>query len=109
MKAWFLFLLGTFAFFLFKYIRRSKPEQPLSIKFWFVDNWQELLLTFIFDFAAMIILLDNGTRIDLTSLLSALPANVELSAILLVSFIVGFGGGWGIYTMLKKKVKDNQG
>ena len=108
MKSWLLFLLGTVAFFLYKYIKRGNKEKPLSITFWFKDNWQELLLTFIFDITAMIILMDNGTTIDLTSVLAFLPAGVELSATLFVSFFVGFGGGAAIYAMLKKKVKDNQ-
>ena len=56
----------------------------------------------------MIILMDNGTTVDLTSVLAFLPAGVELSATLFVSFFVGFGGGAAIYAMLKKKVKDNQ-
>jgi len=108
MKTWFLFFLGTLAFFLYKYIKRGKKAEAFSIKFWFKDNWQELTLTFIFDFAAMIILLDKNTHIDLSEILSFLPATVELSASLILAFFVGYGGGAAIYAMLKKKIKAKE-
>jgi len=107
MKAWFLFFIGTIAFFLYKYIKRGKKAEAFNMTFWFKDNWQELLLTFLFDFAAMLIVMDSGTSIDLTEVISFLPAGIVLSATLVVAFFVGFGGGAAVYSMLKRKVKSN--
>lgn len=104
-KAWLLFLLGTIAFFLYRYIRRDDKSKALSVRYWIKDNWQEFLLCLIFDFAAMIVLLDNSTIVDLSKLWSFLPADVTVSTKLVLSFIIGYGGGWGIYNMLKKKVQ----
>lgn len=105
MKSWFLFFLGTLGYFLHRYIHR-KDKQSFDLRFWLQDNWPELLLAFIFDLAAMIIVMDPDTAIDLTQLLSQLPVGLVVSAKLVSAFACGFGIGWGVYTVLKKKVKD---
>lgn len=108
MKAWFLFFLGTLAYFLVRYINRKEKRPDFTLSFWIKDNWQELILAFIFDLAAMLIILDPNTAIDLTKLFSSLPADIVVSSTLVLSFVIGYGGGWGVYAMIKKKVSDSQ-
>jgi hypothetical protein len=105
-KAWFLFFLGTLAFFLYKYINRSNKE-AFSIKFWIQDNWPELLLTFTFDLAAVVVFLDNSTVIDLTKI-EWFPAWLSLPVNLVAAFFMGYGGGAAIYKLLEKKVSDSK-
>ena len=105
MKYWFLFLLGTLAYFVRKYIFRSKKTVGFSPKYWAKNNWPELLFAFIFDLAAMIILLDPETSIDLNTL-QWVPAGMILPAKMIMSFVIGYGGAYGIYQVFKKKVNS---
>jgi hypothetical protein len=103
MKAWILFFLGSIAYFLYRFTtRRTKAD--FDFKFWMKDNWPELLLTFIFDFAAVLILLDPETNIDITKI-EWMPSWLFLPFRLVGAFLTGYGGGWAIYSIFKKKVK----
>ena len=104
MKAWILFFLGTLGYFLYRYINRKEKATDFTFKFWIKDNWPELLLTFIFDLAAVIILLDPDTKIDLTKI-EWFPKWLTMPVSLAGSFLIGYGGGWAIYTIFKRKVK----
>lgn len=104
MKEWFLFFLGTLAYFLWIYNSRKDKSSDFSFKFWFKDNWNELLFTFVFDLAAVLILLDPETHIDLTKI-EWFPAWLVLPFRLVGSFLIGYGGGWAIYLVFKKKAK----
>ena len=104
MKAWFLFFLGALAYFLYRYNTRKNKIENFSFKFWFKDNWPELLMTFVFDLAAVIILLDPETSIDITKI-EWFPGWLVLPFRLVGSFLVGYGGGWAVYLVFKKKAK----
>jgi len=104
MKAWFLFFIGTLAYFLYKYINRGSKQSSFSIVFWLKDNWPELVLSFLFDLAAVLILLDPNTAIDLAKI-TWMPAWLSFSAELFGAFFFGFGGGVIIYAVFKKKIK----
>jgi hypothetical protein len=106
MKAWFLFLLGTIAYFVNRYATRCDKTVDFSFKFWVKDNWPELLTALIFDLAGMIIIQDAGTAIDMSKFLSTLPIGVVLSGKLFLAFGCGAGLGKGAYELFKKKVKD---
>jgi hypothetical protein len=102
-KPWLLFFLGTLAYFLYIYINRSSKDKP-SLSFWISDNWPELLFTFLFDLAAILILLDPETQIDVTKI-EWFPAWLILPVKLVGSFLLGYGGGYAIYNLLKRKVR----
>ena len=106
MKAWFLFFLGTLAYFLWKWIKRSKKTVGFSIKFWLKDNWSELVLSFVVDFAMALVFLDKTPAIDFEQI-AWIPVWLKSGAVLqLFAFFLGYGGGLIVYNMLKKKVKD---
>ncbi|MCJ7447916.1 MAG: hypothetical protein MUO72_09495 [Bacteroidales bacterium] len=107
MKNWFLFFLGTLGYFLYRYSTRKEKRPDFDFKFWIKDNWNELLLTFVFDLAAIIILLDPDTAIDLTKI-GWFPSWLVLPVKLVGSFLLGYGGGWAVYAIFKKKVKYAQ-
>ena len=107
MKSWVLFFLGTLAYFLYKYINRSSKQSTLNIRFWIQDNWPELLFAFIFDLAAVLILLDPATAIDLTQV-GWWPLWLSLPIQLVGPFFVGYGGGLVVYKLFKKKVQYSQ-
>ena len=98
-----MFILGTLAYFLQRYSNR-KVKDSFDLKFWLKDNWNELVLAFIFDLAAMIILLDPATSIDITQI-EWMPAFLVLPVKLVGSFLVGYGGGLAVYSIFRKKVK----
>jgi len=98
-----MFILGTLAYFLQRYSNR-KVKDSFDFKFWLKDNWNELLLAFIFDLAAMIILLDPDTAIDITKI-EWMPAFLMLPVKLVGSFLIGYGGGLAVYSIFRKKVE----
>lgn len=106
MKAWLLFFLGTLAYFINRYNGRKNKLPEFDLVFWIKDNWPELILTVIIDLAAMIILMDAGTAVDMSTFLSKLPIGIVLSGKLALSFACGFGLGAGVYQLFKKKCKD---
>jgi hypothetical protein len=106
MKAWLLFLIGTFAYFMIRYANRTDKVKEFNLKFWFKDNWPELTVALLLDFAVMLILMDSDTNI--TAWLSKyLPEGIVVSTKLVISLACGLGLGAGIYEIFKKKVKDS--
>lgn len=103
MKAWLLFLLGTLAYFDLRFINR-KDKSNFDIKFWFKDNWPELLFTFLLDLIAMIILMDSDTSIT-DWLNSKIPLGLVLPAKLIFAAFCGLGFGHLGYEMIQKTVK----
>ncbi len=103
MKSWLLFLLGTLAYFDLRFMNR-KDKGKFDLKFWFLDNWPELLFTFILDLIAMIILMDADT--SLTQWLAAkLPDGLVLPAKLIFAAFCGLGFGKIGYEMVQRTVK----
>jgi len=105
MKAWVLFALGTLAYFLNRYSNRTDKTIAPSFSFWMKDNWSQLLLAFIFDLAAMMLVMDAGTTVDVTNWLNQLPIGIVVPGKLLLAFGCGFGLGAGAYELLKKRSK----
>ncbi len=104
MKAWFLFFLGTLAYFLIRYTNRRDKEPKFSFRFWVRDNWVQMAIALILDLAAMIILLDSGTNLT-EWLRTFLPPGVVISAELVIALGCGLGLGAGAYETFKKKLK----
>jgi hypothetical protein len=105
MTAWLLFIIGTLAYFLIRYIGRTDKTKSFDFGFWLKDNWAELGVSLLLDLAVMIILMQSDT--DITTWLNKyLPEGVTVSAKLVVSLACGLGLGATIYAIFSKKVKD---
>jgi len=104
MKAWFLFILGTLAYFDLRYMGREDKEKGFDIVFWLKDNWPELSLALILDVIAMIILMDSDANITVF-VAKYLPDGLVLPVKLLVSAGCGLGLGYGVYEFVKKFIK----
>ena len=111
MKSWFLFILGSLAYFLVRYgddkKKLSKMIADFNIGYWWKDNWNELLVIAIFDLAAVLILFDPETAIDITKI-EWMPSYLILPVKLVGAFLFGYGGGWSVYNIFRKKVKYEQ-
>lgn len=103
MKAWILFFIGTLAYFLYKYINRSSKTEP-SLKIWFKENWARLTWSFLLDISLMIIVMDSGTKIDLSAALVKIPW-IVLPGKLVLASLAGYGLGVIGYALAKKKFK----
>ena len=106
MKNWLLFLIGTLAYFDLRYINR-KDKTNFDVKFWFKDNWPELLFTFLLDLIGMIILMDSDTNITVW-LASKLPDGLVVPSKLLFAAFCGLGFGHIGYEMVQKLVKGKK-
>ena len=106
MKAWILFFIGTLAYFLWKYINRSKKTIGFNPIFWLKDNWPELSLSFIVDFGIAFAFLSETQNIDFAKIAWIPDWLPEGLIIKLFAFFLGYGGGLIVYNILKKKVKD---
>jgi hypothetical protein len=104
MKVWILFFIGTLAYFLYKYINRSRKTIGFSLKYWARDNWAELTLAFIVDFGMALVFLDKAIDFEQVSWIPAWLSSD--GALQLFAFFLGYGGGVIVYNILKKKVKD---
>jgi len=101
MKLWFMFFLGSVFYFWQRYCRRDKKTVGFSFKYWLKDNLPEFITTIILDIAAMVILTDKGTVIDLTVWL---PAGFQIAGNLVIAFAIGAGFAKIWYELFKKKV-----
>lgn len=104
MKNWMLFFLGTLAYFLNRYLNRKVKIKEPSLIYWGKDNWPELLFSLVFDLAIMFIFMDPETVIIIDKI-TWMPEWLILPTKLIGSFLIGYGGGLGVYKIFKKKVK----
>jgi hypothetical protein len=103
MKSWGLFFLGTLVYFLIRFTNRTDKSKEVTIKFWFKDNWPELVVTFSLDLMAMIVLMDDDTNVT-GFLTSFLPDGLVVPAQLMIGAACGLGIGAGIYELFKSKL-----
>ena len=83
--------------------RSTDKTKEATIKFWFKDNWPELIVTFALDLMAMILLMDDDTNI--TGFLdSFLPDGLVVPVKLMIGSACGLGIGAGIYELFKSKL-----
>ena len=107
MKAWLLFILGSIAYFIIRYLDRTDKTTDLDIKFWFKHNGLQFVLALILNIAAMVIFMDSD--MDITEWLkSFLPTGVIVPIKLLVGFGCGLGLGKGVYELFKEKFKKEK-
>jgi len=95
-------LLGIAICFLTKYGNRSDQSKPFSFGYWMKDNWNELLVTLLFDISVMILVMAGDIQIDMTQFL---PEWAISTGSLTLSFALGLGVAALIYEIFKKKVK----
>jgi len=104
MKAWFLFILGTLVYFLFRFEGRADRSKEPDLVFWFKDNWIQLTGAFLLDLIAMILLTDSS--INLTLYLNKhIPEGLVNLTILALPVACGLGLGWGAYEFIKLFLK----
>lgn len=104
-----MFFLGTLAYFLYKFLTRGKKTIAPNLGFWWKDNWPELLLSFIIDFAVALALVGEIGNLDPTKM-TFIPEWIPFYFVVkLFFFFIGYGGGLVVYNVLQKKVKDAKG
>jgi len=109
MMNWILAFAGLAIIFLSKYASRSTKTEP-SFKFWWNDNWVELVQGLLLTFCLMVILnlttFDNtGFTIWLSEKFVKLPEGTELPAKEVVSLALGWLATWAVYWLNKRKAK----
>lgn len=107
MKVWFVFFLGTIAYFIQKYSNRKDKANP-SLRYYLKNNWSRVVPAFIFDLILMIIVTDEETIIDMSPILAKLPFGIVLSGKLLLSAVIGYGVAYAAYRTKKKKILPNE-
>lgn len=104
MKSWLLFILGTIAYFIFRYDGRSDKSKDFNPLFWLKDNWVQLSGAFILDLIAMILFTDSN--IDISGwLIKFIPEGLVSIVILAIPAACGLGLGWGAYEFIKLFLK----
>lgn len=79
------------------------------MSFWFKDNYPELALSFLVDFAVALALVGEINNFDLTKM-TFIPEWLPVGFVIkLFFFFIGYGGGLVVYNLLQKKVKDAKG
>ena len=106
MKEWVLFILGTLAYFIFRYDSRTDKSKEFDLWFWVKDNWVQLSGAFILDLIAMLLITDPD--IDISGWLMTLtfiPQGLVPLIMLAIPPACGLGLGWGAYEFIKLFIK----
>ncbi|HPF93328.1 MAG TPA: hypothetical protein PLV65_05310 [Tenuifilaceae bacterium] len=105
MITWILNLIGILIYFISKYANRRNATK-FSVKFWFADNWPELISTLLLNIALMLLLLQPETTINLDEwLASNVPFGLSVAVKPLFAFLLGLGLSSFLYKMFKNKLK----
>ncbi len=99
----FMNLLGIVICFLTKFNNRSNKDLVPTWSFWWKDNWNEFVVTVLFDIAVMILFLTGDIKIDVTKFL---PEWVLGAGGLTISFLIGLALAALIYEIFKIKQKQ---
>lgn len=97
-------LIGILIFFLNRLAGRKDTKEPLSIKFWIKDNWEQLACVLLFDIALMLLVIEGGLQFNFDRLAPMLPDGVQLAGDSALCFLVGLIFSWAIYSGYKKFV-----
>lgn len=96
-------ILGLLLYFVLRFGNRKDKSKPVSVKFWWQDNFQELASTLIFNAVLVILMLESGIRIDLKALFPFIPDAVAFTSDLAVYFMIGALISHGAYELWKKR------
>ena len=105
MITWILNIIGILIYFINKYAgRRNKTK--FSFKFWFADNWPELVSTLLLNIALMLLLLQPETTINIDGWLAQnVPFGLAIAVKPLFAFLLGLGLSSFLYGMFRRKLK----
>lgn len=101
-------IIGVLIFFLVRLAGRKNTSEPLSIKFWLKDNWEQLGAVVLFDVALMLLVFQGGLQFNFEKIAPMLPDGVQLAGDSAMCFLVGLLFAWGIYVGYKKMVLDKR-
>ena len=105
MITWILNTIGIAIYFLSKYANRRNATK-FSFKFWFSDNWPELVSTILLNVALMLLLLQHETTINIDEwLASNVSFGLSVAVKPLFSFLLGLCLSSFLYKMFKNKLK----
>jgi hypothetical protein len=95
------------AFFLSKYSGRTDKVKEPSLKFWWADNWPELVISTLLVTMVMILLLMGAFEFKIAEWLQSqdMPFIVVILPRLASSAIIGWFGTAVIYKVVSKKAK----
>jgi hypothetical protein len=100
-------LLGIISFFLNRYDgRKDKVKEP-SLKFWWNDNWAQLMNILVWDAILMTLLIFGGIKFDLTQI-EAVPKWLAVLGDAGISAGIGLFGAYAGYMMLRRKSGDDK-
>ena len=101
-------ILGVLIFFFARLAGRKNREQPLSIKFWLKDNWEQLIIIALFDVALMLLVFQGGIQFNFDKLTPMLPEGLQIAGDSALCFLVGLFFAWSVYLGYKKMVIDKR-
>ena len=100
-------VIGIVIFFLSRFSNRKDKTTEPSIKFWFKDNWEQLITIGLFDVALMILASKQALNIDFSKL-TFLPDWLQLVGDVALFFVIGLLGAYLAYEGYQKRVIDKR-
>lgn len=101
---WFLFFLGTLAYFFIRYDGRTDKSKEFDFLYWLKDNWAQLSGGFILDLMAFLLIAYSGFDISIW-LGKYVPEGLVGLTVLAIPAACGLGLGYGAYELLKVFLK----
>lgn len=99
-------IIGITIFFLNRLANRRNRESPLSAKFWFRDNWEQVGIIVLFDVALMLLVFQGGLEFNFDKLAPMMPEGMQLAGDSALCFVVGLFLAKGCYEGYKKLFKN---
>jgi hypothetical protein len=100
-------ILGILIFFFTKLAGRKDKTEPLSVKFWIKDNFEQLIVVALIDVALMLLLVTGGLKLSfekLPNIPNWLQVVGDGAACLLIGAFLAYAG----YEAYKKIVLDKR-
>ena len=99
-------ILGVLIFFFVRLQGRDKSV-PFSVKFWFKDNWEQLIAIALIDVALMVLVFTGGLKLSLEQL-PGIPKWIQLAGDGVICLLVGALFAYLGYEAYKKLVLDKR-
>lgn len=100
-------ILGIITFFFVRFANRTDKTAQPSLKFWFKDNWEQLICITLIDIALMLLVFQGGFKISFENL-PGLPTWVQIIGDSAMYYLVGLVFSFFGYEAYKKLIIDKR-
>jgi hypothetical protein len=103
---WLLNFIGILIFFINRFFKREDSSTSFDLKFWILDNFQEMSTTLLLNLAFMLLIQLAIKQNSIEVLFAKLPEWLTFLGLPGICFSLGAGLSWTLYELFQSK-KNN--